>query len=142
MILFEKARSSAAARNHAGGDFRFNLGPHAFYARRRGGAVLRELGVPFTAARPSPSRRIRGRGGVNTRLPGGFVSAAHHRAAAAAGKLETARLLGSLRRIDRRRCAHLPVGEWLDAEHPPPRGARARRRAGSRRTYSQRLRNA
>jgi phytoene dehydrogenase-like protein len=99
--LFEKAQAvggRAVTHNHNG--FHFNLGPHALYRSGHGNRILRDLGVQFQGTPPSTSGNSAIARGKKHTLPGGFVSLLTTSLFGVAGKLETARLLGSLPKID------------------------------------------
>jgi phytoene dehydrogenase-like protein len=116
VVLCEKASAlGGRAVTTQVGEFHFNLGPHALYAGSHGIAVLRELGVPFTGAKPSPSGAFAVANGTKHALPGGFLSLLTTSLLSLPAKLETARLLGSFGRLDPRPLARLPIGEWIDA---------------------------
>jgi phytoene dehydrogenase-like protein len=114
VILCEKASTlgGRAATTHAG-RFRFNLGPHALYAGSHGIAVLRELNVPFTGLPPSPSGGFAVARGAKHALPGGFLSLLSTGLFGLGPKLETARLLGGIARIDPRPLHRMTMSYWL-----------------------------
>jgi phytoene dehydrogenase-like protein len=116
VVLCEKASTlGGRAATTTLGDFRFNLGPHALYARSHGIGVLRELGVEFKGSKPSPSGAYAISGGAKHALPGGFLSLVTTGLFGLPAKLETARLLGGFGRIEAAALARVPVGEWIDA---------------------------
>jgi phytoene dehydrogenase-like protein len=121
VTLFEKARDlggRATTRERAG--FRFNLGPHALYRGGAGVKLLRDLGVEFSGGMPKPSGGFAlDRGSLQT-LPGGFVSLLTTRLLPLPAKVETARLLAGLARIDARAVASVPLGEWLETTVAQP----------------------
>ena len=124
VILYEKASAlGGRAVTTQLGELRVNLGPHALYAGSHGIAVLRELGVPFTGGKPSPSGAFALADGTKHALPGGFLSLLTTGLFGLSAKLETARLLGGFGRLDPRPLARLPIGEWIDANvrHPEVR---------------------
>jgi phytoene dehydrogenase-like protein len=93
--------------------FRLNLGPHALY---RGGAaarVLRDLGIEPKGGVPSASGGHAIAGGVAHTLPGGPISLLTTGLLGVSAKLEFARLLASIGRIDPAPLAATPVGDWL-----------------------------
>jgi phytoene dehydrogenase-like protein len=121
VALFEKSRMlGGRAATHSSGDFRFNIGPHALYRSGPGFKVLQELGVKFTGALPSASGAYAVDNGVKHALPGGFVSLLTTGLLRVPGKLETARLLGSLKKIDADALQRLTVRHWLDASIRQP----------------------
>ena len=116
VVLFEKAREAGGrARTQVEEGFHWNLGPHALYAGGAAARVLRELAVPFSGAKPSVAGFVVDRGAKHT-LPGGLVSLLSTRYFGLGAKLETARLLAGLPRVDAAALARVPVGEWLGRE--------------------------
>jgi phytoene dehydrogenase-like protein len=114
VTLWEKSRElGGRAITHHAGDFRFNLGPHALYRAGRGVQVLRELGVQFTGNTPSASGGYALDHGVLHTLPAGFLSLLSTGLLRLPGKLETARLLGSLPKLDPQPLQRVTVREWL-----------------------------
>ncbi|MCY0999428.1 FAD-dependent oxidoreductase [Myxococcus sp. MISCRS1] len=95
--------------------FRFNLGPHALYRAGAGMRVLGRLGV-------KPRGRVAGesggsyalRAGRLHTLPRGPVSLLTTDVLQLSSKLEMARLLASLRRVDTEPLTHVPMRQWLD----------------------------
>ncbi|MBI3802101.1 MAG: NAD(P)/FAD-dependent oxidoreductase, partial [Deltaproteobacteria bacterium] len=115
VTLFDKAHEvGGRALTQAKSGFRFNLGPHALYRGGPGIRILRELGVPFTGSTPSASGGYALDHGTAYTLPAGFVSLLTTGLLRLPGKLETARLLGSLAKIDAQSVQHLTVQEWLE----------------------------
>jgi phytoene dehydrogenase-like protein len=115
VTLFEKSRAlGGRAATHAKGEFRFNIGPHALYRGGPGIKILRELGVPFSGSVPSASGAYAVDNGVKHALPGGFVSLLTTGLLRLPGKLETARLLGTLAKIDAGTSQGVTVRQWLD----------------------------
>src|SRR4030095_14803040 len=102
------------------GDVHFNLGPHALYAGSHGTALLRELGVAFTGTKPSASGAFAVARGAKHALPGGFLSLVTTGLFGLPAKLETARLLGSIGRIDPQPLARGSMREWIDRNVRPP----------------------
>lgn len=103
--------------------FHLNLGPHALY---RGGAaetVLRALDVPIDGGVPPVSGAFALDRGRKHALPGGLVSLLTTGLFGVGAKLETARLLAGLGRIDPEPWHGTPVSAWLEAavKHPDVR---------------------
>lgn len=121
VVLFEKSRTlGGRAVTQVKDEFHFNLGPHALYRRGHGAQVLRELGVPFSGGTPNASGGYAVDNGVKHTLPGGFVSLLTTGLLRLPGKLETARLLGSIQKIDAQAAQHLTVRQWLESNiHEP-----------------------
>src|SRR5512143_1269966 len=115
VTLFEKSRTlGGRAATHTNGDFRFNVGPHALYRGGRGIKILRDLGVEFSGGVPSASGGYAVDNGVKHALPGGFVSLVSTSLLRLPGKFETARLLGTLQKIDANALQHMTARQWLD----------------------------
>jgi phytoene dehydrogenase-like protein len=103
------------------GGFLFNLGPHAVYPDAA--AVLAELGIGFRGALP-PARGHALDGGRLHTLPAGFLSLLTTGLLGLPEKLEVARLLASLPRLDASRFDGTTVRAWSESALS---GARARR---------------
>ncbi|HVN87810.1 MAG TPA: FAD-dependent oxidoreductase [Candidatus Binatia bacterium] len=115
VTLFEKARAlGGRAATHVEDGFHFNLGPHALYRDGEGMKVLRELNVTFAGGIPAVAGSYAVDGGRKHTLPGGFVSLLTTSLFGLGGKLETARLLGTVQKIDARAIQDASVREWLD----------------------------
>ncbi|HJY84070.1 MAG TPA: FAD-dependent oxidoreductase [Candidatus Binatia bacterium] len=115
VTLFDKAHEvGGRAITQAKSGFRFNLGPHALYRGGSGVRILRELGVQFTGNMPGASGGYALEHGTAYTLPAGFVSLLTTGLLRLPGKLETARLLGSLAKIDAQSVQCLTVREWLE----------------------------
>ena len=116
VTLFEKSRTiGGRATTYAKGDFRFNIGPHAVYRGGRGIEILKELGVEFSGGVPGASGGYAVENGVKHALPGGFMSLLTTGLLRLPGKFETARLLGSLQKIDASALQHMTARRWLDS---------------------------
>lgn len=115
VTIFERRRYlGGRAVTHLRHGFRFNLGPHAFYRGGTGWEVLRQLGVPVRGGRPKP-KGIALRGGEEHKFPGRAWSVLTTSLFGFKGKLEAAKLLFRIRRIDAKRYAAMTVNEWVDA---------------------------
>jgi len=115
VTIFERRRYlGGRAVTHLRHGFRFNLGPHAFYRGGSGWDVLRQLGVPVRGGRPKP-KGIALRAGEEHKLPGRLWPLLTTSLFGLKGKLETARLMLRIRRIDWKRYATMTVNEWVDA---------------------------
>ena len=91
-----------------------NLGPHALYRGGRGIEVLRELGIEPCGRVPSVSGAFAIKDGVKHTFPAGAISLFTTGLFGLSAKLEAARLLASLGRIDGNRFMDISVSEWLD----------------------------
>jgi phytoene dehydrogenase-like protein len=107
-----RARSSPRADE----GFTLNFGPHALYAAGAGVRVLAELGVAFRGAIPPSSGLLGIAGGKLHALPGGLLSMLATDLLDFGAKVEAARILASLSRIDTDRLASTTVAEWLAHE--------------------------
>jgi len=121
VVLLEKAAAPGGrAQTTAVGDFRFNLGPHALYRRGAGEQVLTALGVPVRGGAPRVSGSYAVARGAAHALPGGLLSLLTTGLFGLPAKLETARLLGGLARMDGAPLQRLSVREWLARDvHQP-----------------------
>lgn len=125
VILFEKSRAlGGRAATHVKEGFHFNLGPHALFLGGAGARILRELGVESTGGFPPSRGSFAVRGGKKHALPGGFASLLTTSLTGFSGKIELARLLGSIGKIDPGPIQGQPLREWCERElrHPEVRG--------------------
>ncbi|MEP1122978.1 MAG: NAD(P)-binding protein [Ilumatobacter sp.] len=109
----------AATDDHHG--YRFNRGPHAFYADGDGARVLRSLGISPSGRSPATkdARMVDAeRFGV---MPGGPFSLLRSPLLGARDKLSLARVLGGIGRLDPSAVASLTVDEWVDGVTDRPR---------------------
>jgi len=114
VIVFEKADAPGGrARTRALDGFHFNLGPHAVYRGGRGIAVLRELGVTVSGGSPGQAGIYAVRAGRLHTFPVGFVSLLTTGLLGAREKVEAARLLAGLRRLDTARLQRVTLADWL-----------------------------
>ena len=101
--------------------FCFNHGPHALYAAGAGVSVLAELGVNFHGAKPGVAGGYAIIAGKKQTLPGGLVSLLSTGLFGVAEKLEVARLLSSVARIDPQPWERRTVREWVNGTVTRPR---------------------
>jgi len=114
VALFEKSQTlGGRAVTHTLGEFRFNIGPHALYRLGEGGTVLRNLGVEFSGHAPNARGGYAVYKGVKHTLPVGFLSLLTTGAMRLPAKLEAARVLGTLPKLDPQPLQRLSVREWL-----------------------------
>lgn len=113
--LFEQSHAlGGRAQTRQCDGFYLNLGPHALY---RGGPaidVLRELGIEPRGSVPSVSGAFAVRDGVKHTFPAGTLSLLTTSLFGLSAKLEAARLLASVGRIDGTGLMLTTVGEWLE----------------------------
>ena len=116
VTVFEKARDAGGrARTQVEQGFAWNLGPHALYIGGAAARTLRALGIPFSGGKPAVSGFVLDRGAKHT-LPGGLVSLLTTRLFGLGDKLETARLLAGLGRVDAAALAAVRADDWLRSE--------------------------
>ena len=120
VVLERGSEPGGRAATHACGDFLFNVGPHALYDGGPAARALADLGVSFTGRRPPASGGLALHGAGLHGLPGGFVSLLTTDLLSLAGKLEVARVLGSLPKVDASRLRGLSLREWLDRTFRDP----------------------
>ena len=114
VLVCEKAAvAGGRAQTTTAGQFRLNLGPHALYCGGPAERALRELGVPIEGRRPNASGGYAVARGAAHALPGGFLSLLTTGLFGVPAKLETARLLGGLARLDPAPLQGTAVNEWL-----------------------------
>lgn len=114
VVLFERSHEvggQAVSQERSG--FYFNLGPHALYRAGPGLKILSELGVEFTGGIPPAGGYALHEGALH-RLPVSPWSLLTTSLFGFAAKLEAARFLSSLARVDAHAARHLSVSEWLE----------------------------
>lgn len=113
--LFEQARAlGGRAQTKQQDGFYLNIGPHALYRGGRGIEVLRELGIEPRGNAPSVSGAFAVKAGVKHTFPAGAVSLLMTGLFGLSAKLEAARMLASIAKIDGNRLMNVSVQEWLD----------------------------
>lgn len=116
VILLERSDSvGGRASTHDENGFRFNVGPHALYNDGAAARALGELSVSFTGRRPPASGGLAFDGGSLHALPGGFVSLVTTDLLSPLAKLELARVLGSLGKLDAKSLEGRTLRQWLDS---------------------------
>jgi phytoene dehydrogenase-like protein len=114
VTVYEKARTvGGRAVTTVLGGYRFNLGPHALYVAGEGRAVLEELGVSVRGGRPPASGAFAIRGGCLETLPAGPMSLLATGLLSLAGKIEVARILAVLPKMDPVSLRGQTVAGWL-----------------------------
>src|SRR6266852_6982774 len=113
--LFEQSHAlGGRAQTKQQDGFFLNIGPHALYRSGRGIEVLRELGIEPRGRVPSVSGAFAVKDGVKHTFPAGAVSLLTTSLFGLSAKLEAARLLASICKIDGNRFMDISVREWLD----------------------------
>lgn len=124
VVLFERSSTiGGRAVTHREHGFQLNLGPHALYNGGPAEDVLRELGVRYEGRKPTASGAVGFSRGKPHALPGGLFSLLTTSLFGVSAKIETARLLGTLPKVDPRPLLSTSVSEWLNAQvrHPEVR---------------------
>jgi phytoene dehydrogenase-like protein len=112
--LFEKSDVlGGRAVTHVKNGFHLNLGPHAWYPGGPGTQVLSRLGISVPGRAPRPAGAFAFNEGRLHTLPIGFVSLLTTDLLGLHGKLEVARLLARLPRMDTGPFDSTPLVEWL-----------------------------
>src|SRR5262245_17861973 len=103
--------------------FYTNLGPHALYRGGPGMKILRELGINPSGGRPRNTGQFAVKRGAKHTFPSGMFSMLTTGLFDLPAKLEAARLLASLARVDGPGVMGLTCQEWVDREitHPDVR---------------------
>ncbi len=113
--LFEQSHAlGGRAQTKRQDGFYLNIGPHALYRGGRGIEVLRKLGIEPRGRVPSVSGAFAVKDGVKHTFPAGAVSLLTTSLFGLSAKLEAARLLASIGKIDGNRVMDISVREWLD----------------------------
>jgi phytoene dehydrogenase-like protein len=115
LIALERASSPGGrARSTNASGFLLNLGPHALYAGGAAARILRELRVPFSGGIPNPSGYVAVLGDAVHSLPTNFISLVATDLLRPSAKVEYARALVALARMDATSLASVSLSEWLD----------------------------
>lgn len=115
VTLYERSKHlGGRARTTEVEGFRFNLGPHALYRAGAALRVLARLGVKPTGGIPAQAGSHALLAGRLHTLPRGAVTLMTTDVLSLAGKLEVAKLLAGLARIDTRSLGALSLREWLE----------------------------
>ena len=119
-LMEQSTQLGGRARTKVQDGFYLNIGPHALYRDGAGLRILKELGVEPHGAVPSVSGAFAIHGGAKHTFPAGLVSLLTTGLFGLSAKLETARLLSSLPKIDGTRLMSVSVRDWVESElaHP------------------------
>jgi phytoene dehydrogenase-like protein len=96
-----------------------NLGLHAFYQGGEGDAVLRELGVELKGANP-PASAIAIWNNKIYPMPAGPLKLISSKLFSLSGKIELARFMMKLGKIDTNKIGQMPLREWTEREIREP----------------------
>jgi phytoene dehydrogenase-like protein len=99
-VLERMSEPGGRARTREDHGFLFNMGPHALYLRGAAMACLRELGIDPAGASPPTEGGLGIRGDRLHALPGGFVSLLTTGLLTLSEKLELARLMARLPKLE------------------------------------------
>lgn len=114
VVVVDRDGVGGRAATDSVGRFLLNRGAHALYDHGPGAAVLRSLGIEPRGGRP-PVRGALGRVGDDLHLlPTDAGSIVRTPLLDAKAKLQAARLLSRLGRLDPSSVAHLTIDDWLD----------------------------
>ena len=114
--LFEQSAAlGGRARTKVQDGFYLNLGPHALYRSGQANKIFGELGVEPRGRVPSVSGAYAVRRNVKHTFPAGLVSMLTTSLFGLSAKLEAARLLASLPKIETTQLMGVSVSEWLDS---------------------------
>jgi phytoene dehydrogenase-like protein len=115
--LFEQATAlGGRARTKEQDGFYFNIGPHALYRAGAGLATLRELGVEPKGSAPRLSGAFAVRDNATHKLPANPTSLLATSLFSVSEKMEMARLLAGVTKIDSSPWMNSSVSQWVEAE--------------------------
>jgi phytoene dehydrogenase-like protein len=115
-LLEQSPALGGRARTKEQEGFFLNIGAHALYRAGRGIEVLRELGIEPKGKLAATANAYAVRKGVKYTLPGGLVSLLTSSLFGISAKVETARFLGAIQKIDSQSLMNVSLREWLDKE--------------------------
>jgi phytoene dehydrogenase-like protein len=115
-LLEQSPALGGRARTREQDGFFLNIGAHALYRAGRGIEVLRELGVEPKGKIAATANAYAVHRGIKYTLPGGLVSLLTTSLFGLSAKLEMAKLLGSLQKIDGQPLMKVTLRQWLDKE--------------------------
>ncbi len=122
VTILEKSSSlGGRARTKDNHGFAFNLGPHALYRKGAGVQILRDLGVEFSGKIAGTDGAFAIASGRKHTMPGGAVSLLTTSLLNLPAKMEAAKLLANLPKLNAAACDHLTVREWLDQTVQQPK---------------------
>ncbi|HWN98009.1 MAG TPA: NAD(P)/FAD-dependent oxidoreductase [Blastocatellia bacterium] len=114
-LLEQSQALGGRARTKQQDGFLLNIGPHALYRGGRGIEVLRELGIEPSGKVPAVSGAFVVKDGVKHTFPVGLASLLTTSLFGLAAKLETARFLASLPKLNGKTVMNVSLLEWLEA---------------------------
>ena len=121
VTLYERSPTMGGrALTHTKAGYHFNLGPHALYCAGPGVRILKRLGIRFSGTKPVASGAYALDGGTKHALPGGFFSLVTTSLLRLPAKIETARLLGSITKIDTAPIQSVTISDWLQSRVRQP----------------------
>lgn len=120
LVLEQSHALGGRARTKQQDGFHLNIGAHALYRGGRGIEILNELGVEIKGHMPSVSGAFAVKGGVKHTFPAGIVSLLTTSLFGLSSKIETARLLGSIAKLDSEQMLSMSARHWIDANLSQP----------------------
>jgi phytoene dehydrogenase-like protein len=115
VALFERSSNvGGRAVTHVDNGFHLNLGPHAWYTGGPGTRILAGLGIAIPGRTPQPRGAFAVHRDRLHTLPIGFVSLLTTDVLSLHGKLEAARVLASLPRLNTAAFSDVSIGAWID----------------------------
>lgn len=115
-VLERMSAPGGRARTREDHGFLFNMGPHALYLRGAAMACLRELGIDPAGGSPPTDGGLGMRGDQLHALPGGFVSLLTTGLLSLSAKLELARLMARLPKLETEGERATSLDEYLHRE--------------------------
>ena len=113
-VVEKSSRLGGRAMTTVEQGFHLNLGPHAWYVGGRATAVMRDLGVAIPGRIPAPAGAYAITGDGIHALPIGLLSLLTTDLLPLRGKLQLARTLASLPRLDTSALDRTTLTDWLD----------------------------
>ncbi len=121
VVLLEKSSTlGGRGASQVESGFHFNLGPHALYRGGHAMRILRSLGLNPTGGVPSADGGLAVKAGRGHTLPGGFISLLTTGLLGVGGKIEFARALATLPRLDASAHDSTSWSDWVGSNHRDP----------------------
>jgi phytoene dehydrogenase-like protein len=115
VVLFERSsRAGGRAGTADENGFKLNIGPHALYIGGEGSRVLGDLGIVLSGGKPDASGAHLVRGGRAFPFPNRALALLTTGALSLFERVESARVLGSLARIDPAEQEGTTAREWIE----------------------------
>ena len=115
VVLVEKSsHAGGRARTADENGFKLNIGPHALYVGGEGARMLDDLQIRLSGGKPDTSGAYLVRDGRAFPFPNRPLALLTTRALTLAERVESARILGSLGRLDPADYDRIPAREWIE----------------------------